>query len=42
MLKKEKINFILEELNSLYPKTPIPLAHKNKFNLLIAVILSAL
>ena len=41
MLKKEKINFILEELNSLYPKTPIPLAHKNKFELLIAVLLSA-
>ena len=41
MLKKEKINFILEELNSLYPKTPIPLAHQNKFELLIAVLLSA-
>ena len=41
MLKKEKINFILEELNSLYPKTPIPLAHENKFELLIAVLLSA-
>ena len=41
MVKKEKINFILEELNSLYPKTPIPLAHQNKFELLIAVLLSA-
>ena len=41
MLKKEKINFILKELNSLYPKTPIPLAHENKFELLIAVLLSA-
>ena len=41
MLKKEKINFILEKLNSLYPKTPIPLAHQNKFELLIAVLLSA-
>ena len=41
MLKKEKINFILEKLNSLYPKTPIPLAHENKFELLIAVLLSA-
>ena len=41
MLKKEKINFILKELNSLYPKTPIPLAHQNKFELLIAVLLSA-
>ena len=41
MLKKEKINFILKELNSLYPKTPIPLSHQNKFELLIAVLLSA-
>ena len=41
MLKKEEINFILEELNSLYAKTPIPLAHENKFELLIAVLLSA-
>ena len=41
MLKKEKVNFILEELNSLYPKTPIPLTHQNKFELLIAVLLSA-
>ena len=41
MLKKEKINFILEKLNSLYPKTPIPLSHQNKFELLIAVLLSA-
>ena len=41
MLKKEKVNFILKELNSLYPKTPIPLSHQNKFELLIAVLLSA-
>ena len=41
MLKKEKVNFILEKLNSLYPKTPIPLVHQNKFELLIAVLLSA-
>ena len=31
MLKKEKINFISEELNKLYPKTPTPLKHQNKF-----------
>ncbi|MDC3063290.1 endonuclease III [Alphaproteobacteria bacterium] len=41
MLKKEKINFISEELNKLYPKTPIPLKYQNKFELLIAVLLSA-
>ena len=41
MLKKEKINFISEELNKLYPKTPTPLKYQNKFELLIAVLLSA-
>ena len=41
MLRKEKVNFISEELNKLYPKTPIPLTHQNKFELLIAVLLSA-
>ena len=41
MLKKEKVNFIIEQLNRLYPKTPIPLAHNNNFELLIAVLLSA-
>ena len=28
-------------LNKIYPKTPIPLNHKNKFELLISVLLSA-
>ena len=41
MLKKEKVNFIIEQLNRLYPETPIPLAHNNNFELLIAVLLSA-
>ena len=41
MLKKEKVRFIIDELNRLYPKTPIPLDHKNNFELLIAVLLSA-
>ena len=41
MFKKEKVNFIIEQLNRLYPETPIPLAHKNNFELLIAVLLSA-
>ena len=41
MLKKEKVKFITDELNRLYPKTPIPLDHKNNFELLIAVLLSA-
>lgn len=41
MLKKEKVNFIIKQLNRLYPETPIPLAHNNNFELLIAVLLSA-
>lgn len=41
MLKKNRANFILNRLNEIYPETPIPLFHKNKFELLIAVLLSA-
>ena len=41
MLKKDRANFILNRLNEIYPKTPIPLIHKSKFELLIAVLLSA-
>ncbi len=41
MLKKERADFILSKLNDLYPETPIPLNHKNIFELLIAVLLSA-
>ena len=41
MLRKEKVNFISEELNKLYPKTPTPLTHQNKFELLIAAYRSS-
>jgi len=41
VLKKNRANFILNRLNEIYPETPIPLTHKNKFELLIAVLLSA-
>ena len=41
MLKKERANYILKKLNNIYPETPIPLLHQNKFVLLIAVLLSA-
>ena len=41
MLKKDRAFFILNRLNEIYPKTPIPLYHNNKFELLIAVLLSA-
>ena len=41
LLKKERADYIYNKLNDIYPETPIPLEHKNKFELLIAVLLSA-
>jgi endonuclease-3 len=41
MTKKDRAEFILNYLNQKYPKTPIPLKHKNKYELLVAVLLSA-
>jgi len=41
MLKKDKINFLINALDRLYPKIPIPLNHKDPYTLLIAVLLSA-
>ena len=41
MRKQERADFILERLQALYPETPIPLAHRDPFTLLIAVLLSA-
>ncbi|MDG0972486.1 MAG: endonuclease III [Porticoccaceae bacterium] len=41
MLKKERAAFILQRLNELYPETPVPLDHRNNFELLVAVLLSA-
>ena len=41
MNKSEKVEFISESLNKLYPNPPIPLDHDSVFTLLIAVILSA-
>ena len=41
MKKSEKVAFILEKLEALYPETPIPLDHKDPYTLLVAVLLSA-
>ncbi|MCO4813706.1 MAG: endonuclease III [Flavobacteriales bacterium] len=41
MTKKEKAIYIVEELEKLYPETPIPLDHTDSYTLLIAVLLSA-
>tara|TARA_B100001778_G_scaffold271751_1_gene233825 strand:+ start:146 stop:844 length:699 start_codon:yes stop_codon:yes gene_type:complete len=39
--KKEKVKYVVEKLEKLYPKTTIPLDHKDPYTLLIAVLLSA-
>ena len=41
MDEREKVKQILKILNKLYPTTPIPLKHRNKFTLLTSVLLSA-
>ena len=41
MKKAEKVKFVVDTLESLYPKTPVPLDHKDPYTLLIAVLLSA-
>jgi endonuclease III len=41
MNEKERAKIILKTLNKIYPKTPIPLKHTNKFTLLVSVLLSA-
>jgi len=41
MKKIERAKIIINELNKLYPKTPIPLDHQNAYTLLVAVVLSA-
>ena len=39
--KTERAAFIDRRLAELYPETPVPLAHKDAFTLLVAVLLSA-
>lgn len=41
MLKAERVSYILERLQELYPTTPVPLDHSDPFTLLVAVLLSA-
>ena len=41
MNEVQRAKIVLRELNKFYPKTPIPLKHKNIFTLLISVLLSA-
>ena len=41
MNEARRSKIILKILNKIYPKTPIPLKHRNKFTLLVSVLLSA-
>jgi endonuclease-3 len=41
MKKAEKVQFIIDELERIYPKTPVPLDHTDEYTLLISVLLSA-
>ena len=41
LTKQERVNFILQRLQTLYPNPPIPLHHKDAYTLLVAVLLSA-
>lgn len=41
MLKAERVDYILNRLQQLYPETPVPLDHTDPYTLLIAVLMSA-
>ncbi|MFN5217863.1 MAG: endonuclease III [Sphingomonadales bacterium] len=41
MNKKERVAFIADSLERLFPETPVPLDHSDAYTLLIAVLLSA-
>jgi len=41
MTKKERVKFVQETLEKLYPTTPVPLLHDDHYTLLVAVLLSA-
>ena len=41
MSEEQRVKIVLRTLNKIYPKTPIPLKHRNIFTLLVSVLLSA-
>ena len=41
MLKKERVDFVIQTLEKLYPNPQIPLDHKDAYTMLISVLLSA-
>ena len=40
-IKKNKVKYLIKELENLFPEVPVPLNHKDPYTLLIAVLLSA-
>ena len=41
MLKADRVDYVLQRLQQLYPETPVPLDHQDPYTLLVAVLLSA-
>lgn len=41
MNKEQKVQFVIDTLEEIYPQVPVPLDHKDPYTLLIAVLLSA-
>lgn len=41
MKKAEKVDFVVQKLEELYPEVPVPLDHYSPYTLLVAVLLSA-
>ncbi|QHI35595.1 Endonuclease III [Kordia antarctica] len=41
MTKQEKVQFVIDTLQRIYPEIPVPLDHKDPYTLLIAVLMSA-
>lgn len=41
MKKAEKVSFVINTLEELYPTVPVPLDHKDPYTLLVSVLLSA-
>jgi len=41
MTKAEKVQFVIDTLEEIYPEIPVPLDHKDPYTLLIAVLMSA-
>lgn len=41
MTKEQRVRFVIDTLNHIYPEIPVPLAHTDPYTLLIAVLMSA-